>query len=411
MLAYLDTLIGFAVVMLGASLLITILTQMASALFSHRGANLRWGLETMFQHIPDCPALNQLANAKMLATDILTHPLISDSIFSAWPLSLSKRMKLATAISPDELAAILKGLAATAKYQGTAASPVAFATNPAQEILALLSARNPSADRQIELLTGATTLANVTLPQVAPLLQDTVNSMKDAAGQLEAWFGATMGRVSARFTLYARIWTIGFAFVFAGITGMNAVTVISDLYSHGDFRQQMVGAAPQMIETTKKVMPEDAKTVQEAVQSAMTGIYTAATAKAVTEAAPAVTAKPKSIKTEDEGNTWIKTNVTDATQQADALAAFGKEIVAGSKALIQQRAQDAAEVRSILTKASFDVVKVRWGTDNPPKLPDVPGILATAALLSLGAPFWFNLLKSLTNLRPIVANKQDSTAK
>src|ERR1035441_699075 len=34
MLAYLDTLIGFAVVMLGASLLITILTQMASALFS-----------------------------------------------------------------------------------------------------------------------------------------------------------------------------------------------------------------------------------------------------------------------------------------------------------------------------------------------------------------------------------------
>lgn len=43
MLAYLDTLIGFAVVMLGASLLITILTQIVSALFSHRGANLLVG--------------------------------------------------------------------------------------------------------------------------------------------------------------------------------------------------------------------------------------------------------------------------------------------------------------------------------------------------------------------------------
>lgn len=74
MLAYLDTLIGFAVVMLGASLLITILTQMASALFSHRGANLRWGLQTMFQRVPECPELNKLANAQMVATG---HPHLS----------------------------------------------------------------------------------------------------------------------------------------------------------------------------------------------------------------------------------------------------------------------------------------------------------------------------------------------
>src|SRR6185503_15030850 len=32
------------------------------------------------------------------------------------------------------------------------------------------------------------------------------------------------------------------------------------------------------------------------------------------------------------------------------------------------------------------------------------GILASAALLSLGAPFWFNMLKTLSNLRPVPAN-------
>jgi hypothetical protein len=37
-------------------------------------------------------------------------------------------------------------------------------------------------------------------------------------------------------------------------------------------------------------------------------------------------------------------------------------------------------------------------------------VLATAILLSLGAPFWFNMLKQLTNLRPILANKQDAPA-
>jgi hypothetical protein len=33
------------------------------------------------------------------------------------------------------------------------------------------------------------------------------------------------------------------------------------------------------------------------------------------------------------------------------------------------------------------------------------GTLVAAALLSLGAPFWFNALKTLTSLRPILAGK------
>lgn len=36
----------------------------------------------------------------------------------------------------------------------------------------------------------------------------------------------------------------------------------------------------------------------------------------------------------------------------------------------------------------------------------VPDILVMAALLSLGAPFWYNILKNLVNLRSQVAQKQ-----
>ena len=400
MLAYLDTLIGFAVVMLGTSLLITILTQMASALFSHRGANLLWGLETMFQHVPNCPLLNEVDNARRLAKDVLTHPLISDSIFSVKPEWLADRLRLATAVSPEELATILKCLAAKAEYRTLA-----------QEITHLLASRNPSADRQIELLTGAAPLVNAELPQVAPLVVDTVNSMRDKAGELEAWFAATMDRVSSRFTTYARVWTILFAFVFAGVTGMNTFALFGDLYSHGDFRQQMAGTGPQMIELTKKVMPEGAKTMQEAVQGAMTEVYTAAVNRAVKSAGSAAVAQAADgIKTEDDGKAWIAKNVADTKQRSGALAALGQEIAAGSKAFLEERTKDAAQVRSILTSSSFDVLDVRWKKGTPVG-PEIPGVLATAALLSLGAPFWFNLLKSLTNLRPLVATKQDPDAK
>jgi hypothetical protein len=39
------------------------------------------------------------------------------------------------------------------------------------------------------------------------------------------------------------------------------------------------------------------------------------------------------------------------------------------------------------------------------------GILISAALLSLGAPFWYNTLKSLTNLRPTLANAVEKNPK
>ena len=47
MLRYLDVIIAFSVIMLGLSLVITILNQMISAFLSYRGSNLRWGIQTM----------------------------------------------------------------------------------------------------------------------------------------------------------------------------------------------------------------------------------------------------------------------------------------------------------------------------------------------------------------------------
>ena len=38
----------------------------------------------------------------------------------------------------------------------------------------------------------------------------------------------------------------------------------------------------------------------------------------------------------------------------------------------------------------------------------IPDILVFAALLGLGAPFWFNLLKNLSNLRPALAKLLDA---
>src|SRR5215831_10593403 len=77
----LDTLIAFAVVMLGLSMIITILTQMLSAFLSLRGSNLLWGVETLFKQLaPNLVAQGILP--KELAQEFLAHGLVSDSSFS-----------------------------------------------------------------------------------------------------------------------------------------------------------------------------------------------------------------------------------------------------------------------------------------------------------------------------------------
>jgi hypothetical protein len=384
MLAYLDTLIGFAVIMLGASLAITILTQMISALFSHRGANLLWGLETMFKNLPDCPLLNDAKTAAIVAKSVLTHPLISDSIFSLKPKWLADRIRLAKAIDPDELIAILRDLSTSAAFASLR-----------DEIEKLIDARNPEADRRLTLLIGSPALAGTPAASAAPLLKDALNSIQGDVGRLEAWFNATMDRVSARFTTYVRLWTVAFALALALGTGLNSVTLLSDLYTNGAFRQAVAGSATQMTDLAGKVLPNGPNDVAAKM-------YTEMVAKAIGDSRATADTPPSGIDSETAARAWLAAHVTDSAQQSAALSAF-------DQAFMAERVHDAAALRTILSGSSFDVRQFRWKPDQP-WWPQVPGVLFTAAMLSLGAPFWFNMLKQLTGLRPILANKQDESA-
>src|SRR5436190_19891025 len=78
-LQHVDTVIAFAVIMLGASLLIMILTQTISTLLNLRGHNLRRSLRDLLQTL--CPA--QSARAETVTRQILVHPLLSDSRFGS----------------------------------------------------------------------------------------------------------------------------------------------------------------------------------------------------------------------------------------------------------------------------------------------------------------------------------------
>jgi hypothetical protein len=221
-----------------------------------RGSSLRWGLQELFKHIDsrNLPAI--AAHADVLAQRVLTYHLSSDSIFSSlpWigklvPRSWAGRFQLATAIRPDELVGILHQLAADPSLGVLAA-----------EINELLDRPNPVAVRQIRLMTETSVaLKALALDRAPALITETVKTVRESAGYLEAGFSMTMDRISQQFATYIRIWTIILSFALAGVTGLDALKLANDLYSKGDFRAALVGSAPNLIAVAEKILPPGAQ--------------------------------------------------------------------------------------------------------------------------------------------------------
>src|SRR4051812_38044830 len=208
-LQYLDTVIAFLVVLLGLSLLITILNQMISTLFSHRGTNLRWGVEKVVSTLDPTLA----GKAKEIAHTVLTEPIISDSLFSRFkdvPIlkSITSRWRIASAISAQDLVRGLMKMAddlRAKKDTGTAAS-----------LDSMLGAIDPEAARKAVL---AENLVQQVAPgaaaQVNAVAQQLESSAQQTIGEVEVWFNRAMDRASQRFALQMRLWTIVFAVVLA----------------------------------------------------------------------------------------------------------------------------------------------------------------------------------------------------
>jgi hypothetical protein len=81
------------------------------------------------------------------------------------------------------------------------------------------------------------------------------------------------------------------------------------------------------------------------------------------------------------------------------------ELVSDSDKLIDE----SASLKSELARSEFKLFEDGRGSAQPSN--EVPGLLVSAAFLSLGAALWYNMLKMLASLRPQLATRQDRERK
>ena len=343
MLERLDTIIAFATILLGVSLLITILNQMVAALLGHRATYLKRGIKDLLTTLD--PKLKDQVDE--IVNKVLTNDLASDSIFAhvSWA---PDRWRMATAIRPEELSKVLLLVSRGEVYE--------------KNVQAIVDAINPALQRQAKMVNQLAPNATVTADQ---LVRDLSNSAANAIGRLEAAFSSTMDRVRQRFTLQMRIWTIVFAVIFAFVYHMDVRRIYSQLSTDPALRASVSSISSDLIKTYTEVAPKAPN----------------ATGAGANAPAPDASGAPA------PGGTTPNQQTLNLEEETAKL----------SKAY--------TDVRDKLSALDMDLLSVPqpwyiWKAD------ELLGILAMTALLSLGAPFWYNVLSNLVNLRSKVAQKQ-----
>jgi hypothetical protein len=353
MLKSVDILIGLTIVLLALSMAVTMITQAVTTVLNSRGRHLRRGLVDLLQQLD--PALTE-ALSRSVATGILTHPLVSGSktpVAAGSPIeavtSMIERIRLS--IGGPRLGNVVhreeftKLLMAFAAGQGTGQLETA-----AKE--ALLSALKENGvdnpEQKLKDIRQAALRLEKSSPELSHMARQNIAILEaaesDFLAKINNWFDQTMDRTSQRFTASTRAITFIGAFLVAFGLQVDTPALVNRLAADEKLREQFV--------TEAKALYADQKALDEAARQ-----------KTQDPPAPAMTP--------DEEEIARKYRVFLATNGLITFPSVGRKWIEGYRNV------------------------------------NLFGVLMTALLLSLGAPFWYSLLGRLLQLRSVLAVKDD----
>ena len=377
-----DTVMSFVVVMLLLSMLVTIFVQCVVAISGLRGWNLSLGVQQLIRHVDSDLA----GHATKIAEAVLAHPSI------AHMPTIGGRRK-ATAIRQQELIRIMKDLATTPPADWDEATKQVVT-----KTFASINAASPAAEKVV-------TELKKLFPSQTEALQDAVNrgltQMSACESKVDEWFDTVMDRTTDRFVLHTRWITAACAFALAIALQVDALQTFKQLSTNVEVRTHIIQGADAALKQAEGVLNSDTAT-----PLASRALKAIASDKSVDASDQAILDDvPTTLVTRKDGHSWIDSNIA-----ADKRAKISKAFEA--------RFGEEASNRLNTLSASFDQVKASltgtglqlFGNALPEDMliagiPITSGMLVAGLFLSLGAPFWFNALKQLANLRPVIAGK------
>ncbi|HEX8572749.1 MAG TPA: hypothetical protein VF759_08355 [Allosphingosinicella sp.] len=375
MLNTLDVLIGFTVVMLVVSMAVTMLTQfVGSALLDLRGRSLKAGVARLLALMDNGLTLRE---SKRIADHVLRNPLVGKARM-AWNDSYG----LASVIHREELVKLLLDFAVpgdATKADQQERTDDGSLRNKLRKSLEGNGIDDP--EKVLDSVRRKVTELEKSNPEMSHSARLNQALLHHAASpylsKLNSWFDQTVDRVSELFTRRIRLVTALVAVALALFLQLDSIGLINRLSVDDQLRSHLV---------------EKAVGEQEALRLRM-------------EASEAALAKLRQSATAGAGDP------ASNTQAVVEPAAEAKAPDPKPEPLVDVR-RTIEEVGVISLPRDFGQWSSAWRESEPRgggfRWPFLFGILLSAALLSLGAPFWYAALGNLLKMRSLIARKDEA---
>ncbi len=354
----LEVVIGLAFIYMILSLVTTTLTEFVSQIFAMRGSNLYRGIQTL---------LNDL-DGTGLARKLYDHPLIKSLGHQGTVLSTLGRPARPSYMNPQTFAQTLLDILANG---GKLNSGDFKYFDDAQKILEAVKTSslfddNPQVQRQLQvILQGAQTL-------------------EQAQKAIEGWFNDMMDRIGGWYKRHMQVVTLIISLIVSVTFNGDTLSLFNRLTNDPSVRSALVGAA------------------QNAIQNDL-----------VTTPAPEATPEPGATPTPvlpDLAGTYAKVN--SLQQQINASFQLVGWVFAPTPPTVPDVTGLDDNAKQVLQN-KYAAALAQYQTDaeaypnNPQRLPQntsdwiskIIGLLLTTVAVSLGAPFWFDILKRFTSIR------------
>lgn len=223
-----------------------------------------------------------------------------------------------------------------------------------------------------------------------------------ATSGVSTWFDAIMGRSSDRFASITRHVTVALSFLLAFGLHVDALALLRQLTTDEAVRAALVARATETLQTAEDM--SSALPVAAAMADPATDAQVAAALKALTPSPSTCRAAVDSLRKEP----LMATSAVDAFQKT----CWDKTVThLGDTRARFDRVMTGLDLDGLRLFEPWDAGGLYWLRPSATTWAwgayrrTLMGTLMTALFVSLGAPFWFNSLRQLSNLRPILSNK------
>ncbi len=373
MLEHIDALIGFVGVLLLASLLVTILTQLVLTVLNLRGRNLLWGLTRLLVVLE--PDLED--EAKKVVRKILHHPLIS-----------RYRRRLPAVIRMEEFSLILVRLAESSDLEE-------FSPKTREALKRLVKVDPELLLKQLGKLSGE--LEEKAHRQYRNLQQEIFQHLKQARlklQELEAWFDNMTDRMSERFGFHSRLVTVAGALVVTLVFQLDSVSLFQQIYSNPQLKAKLVANAEFVMQESQQVL--GFRTAHDLALDSLRVLL------------PEIPDPGRSFPSRISAERWLTGHLPASYRPDSVLTLYRqiqRDIAARQIDTLVKQLENLQDQLAGLNLQFFGAAyswRIReWS------FAKIVGMLVTLGLLSLGAPFWYNVLKNLLGLRSRLMRREE----